>query len=101
MILHCREQEWDCSSCFSLELSNPLDILSQLSMIDNKTMLSSTDIQQYTTDNSQCLDDAIKFIAYNFSNYIGLNDVAEIACMTTNRFVVFLKKLPINHSLSF
>ena len=64
-----------------------------LSQSNDKTVLSSTDMRQYTTDNSQRIDDILKFISDNYSNNIGLDDVAEVACMTTNSFCRFFKKM--------
>ncbi|WP_372775179.1 AraC family transcriptional regulator [Mangrovibacterium sp.] len=70
-----------------------LNILLQLSLAEEKTVLSSTDMRQYTTDNSQRIDDILKYISDNYSTYISLNDVAEIACMTTNSFCRFFKRM--------
>ena len=70
-----------------------LDILCRLSMTDEKGLLSSSDMRQYSTDNSQRLDDIIKYISDNYTGDITLNDVADIACMTTNSFCRFFKKM--------
>ena len=70
-----------------------LDILCRLSMTEEKCILSSSDMRQYTTDNSLRLDEVIKYISDNYANYIGLQDVADIACMTTNSFCRFFKKM--------
>jgi len=50
-------------------------------------------MRQYTTENSQRLDTVLKYISDNYASYINLNDVAEIACMTTNSFCRFFKKM--------
>jgi len=70
-----------------------LSILLRLSVAEDKKVLSSTDMRQYTTENSQRIDEVLKYISDNYSNYIGLNDVAEIACMTTNSFCRFFKRM--------
>ncbi|MCF6333731.1 MAG: AraC family transcriptional regulator [Draconibacterium sp.] len=69
-----------------------MDILFRLSLTDDKTVLSSTDMRQYTTDNSQRIDNVLKYISNNYASYIGLDNVADIACMTTNSFCRFFKK---------
>lgn len=70
-----------------------LNMLYRLSKTDNKTVLSSTDMRQYTTDNSQRIDSVIKYISINYANFISLEDVSEVACMTTNSFCRFFKKM--------
>lgn len=70
-----------------------LDVLCRLSVSDDKTVLSSSDMRQYTTDNSDRLDAVIKFISNNYTGEINLDDVADIACMTTNSFCRFFKKM--------
>ena len=70
-----------------------LDMLCRLSLTDDKTVLSFTDMRQYTTENSHRLDTVLKYISDNYASYINLNDVAEIACMTTNSFCRFFKKM--------
>jgi len=69
-----------------------LEILYRLSRSDNKKILSSTDMRQYTTDNSQRIDTVIKYISNNYASYIRLEDVSRVACMTTNSFCRFFKK---------
>lgn len=70
-----------------------LDILSRLSLTDDKVVLSSTDMRQYTTENSQRIDTVLKYISDNYNNYISLNDVSDVACMTTNSFCRFFKRM--------
>jgi YesN/AraC family two-component response regulator len=70
-----------------------LDMLCRLSETDKKKVLSSSDMRQYTTDNSDRLDTVLKYISDNYADYIGLQDVADIACMTTNSFCRFFKKM--------
>lgn len=70
-----------------------LDLLCRLSFSKDKKVLSSTDMRQFTTVNSQRIDTVLKFISDNYPNYISLKDVADIACMTTNSFCRFFKKM--------
>ena len=56
-------------------------------------MLSSSDMRQYTSENSDKLDLVLKFISDNYSSHITLNDIADVACMTTNSFCRFFKKM--------
>lgn len=70
-----------------------LDVLNRLSVTNEKSVLSSSDMRQYTTDNSQRLDEVIKYISDNYADYISLQDVSDIACMTTNSFCRFFKKM--------
>lgn len=70
-----------------------LDILRKLSLTENKSVLSSTDMRQYTTDNAQRIDTVLKFISDNYASDISLGDVADVACMTTNSFCRFFKKM--------
>lgn len=75
------------------QLIKLLSLLHRLSLTDDKICLSSTDMRQYTTENSQRLDAVIKYISDNYATYISLKDVADIACMTTNSFCRFFKKM--------
>jgi len=75
------------------QLIKLLDMLCRLSSAEEKKVLSSTDMRQYTTENSQRIDDVLKYISDNYSSYIKLQDVADIACMTTNSFCRFFKKM--------
>jgi YesN/AraC family two-component response regulator len=70
-----------------------LDIIYRLSITDDKTVLSSSDMRQYTTDNSQRIDTVLKYISDNYASEINLDDVADISCMTTNSFCRFFKKM--------
>ncbi|QCX37598.1 helix-turn-helix domain-containing protein [Aureibaculum algae] len=70
-----------------------LDILHQLSITNSKVVLSSSDMRQYTSENSDKLDLVLKFISDNYSSHITLNDIADVACMTTNSFCRFFKKM--------
>jgi len=70
-----------------------LNILYQLSKTGDKSILSSSDMRQYTTEHSQRIDTVIKFISDNYTLNISLNDVSDVACMTTNSFCRFFKKM--------
>ncbi|GGZ40077.1 AraC family transcriptional regulator [Echinicola pacifica] len=70
-----------------------LEILSRLSVTTDKNVLSSSDMRQYTTENSQRLDTVLKYISDNYASNITLEDIADVACMTTNSFCRFFKKL--------
>ncbi|WP_346882160.1 AraC family transcriptional regulator [uncultured Algibacter sp.] len=72
-----------------------LSILFKLSQCDNenKSVLSSTDMRQFSTENPDRLDTVIRYISDNYKSEISLGDVAGIACMTTNSFCRFFKKM--------
>lgn len=70
-----------------------LNILYQLSKTSDKNYLSSTDMRQYATEHSKRIDGVIKYISDNYSKKITLNDVSGVACMTTNSFCRFFKKM--------
>jgi len=70
-----------------------LNLLHRLAKIENKAVLSSTDMRQYATEPSKRLDAVIKHISDNYAGHITLQDVADIACMTTNSFCRFFKKM--------
>jgi len=70
-----------------------LGILHRLSLIENKKVLSSTDMRQYASESSKRLDAVLKYISDNYASSIHLQDVADIACMTTNSFCRFFKKM--------
>ncbi|WP_299676599.1 AraC family transcriptional regulator [uncultured Tenacibaculum sp.] len=69
-----------------------LSILNDLSLTKDKEILSSTDMRQYTSENSDKIDTVLKYISDNYANNISLEDVSNIACMTTNSFCRFFKK---------
>ncbi|TYA92139.1 AraC family transcriptional regulator [Seonamhaeicola marinus] len=70
-----------------------LDFLYRLSHVEEKQALSSTDMRQFSTENPDRLDTVIKYISDNYMNSISLGDIANIACMTTNSFCRFFKKM--------
>ena len=69
-----------------------LEILFRLSVVSGSRVLSSTDMRQDTSENAERLDAVIKYISDNYPDYIRLDDVAEVACMTTNSFCRYFKK---------
>ena len=50
-------------------------------------------MRQYATGTSQRLDAVIKYISDHYTSDISLQDVADIACLTTNSFCRFFKKM--------
>lgn len=70
-----------------------LEILHRLSVTKEKMVLSSSDMRQYNTDNAHRLDTVLKYISDNYASYITLEDIADVACMTTNSFCRFFKKM--------
>jgi len=70
-----------------------LDLLCKLSLTEDRIILSSSDMRQYTDDNSGRIDTIIKYISDNYFTDITLDDVSELACMTTNSFCRFFKKM--------
>ncbi len=70
-----------------------LSLLHQLSQSGSNAVLSSTDMRQYSTEPSQRLDAVLKYISDHYDSSIYLQDVADIACMTTNSFCRFFKKM--------
>ena len=76
------------------QLTKLLLILHRLSMTNDKQVLSSSDMRQYTSyDTFDRLDTVLKFISDNYMKPISLQDVADIACMTTNSFCRFFKRM--------
>jgi len=76
-----------------LQIIKLLNLLHELSLTNDMKTLSSTDMRQYTTETSHRLDAVIKYISDNYSNSMTLKDIAGIACMTTNSFCRFFKKM--------
>lgn len=76
----------------SISLLNILYKLSLTNEVD-RTILSSTDMRQFSTESPDRLDSVIRYISENYRSDITLSDVANIACMTTNSFCRFFKKM--------
>ncbi|MGX5856562.1 AraC family transcriptional regulator [Dyadobacter jiangsuensis] len=70
-----------------------LDILYRLSLATDRVELSSSDMRQYTQENSQRIDLVLKYISDHHASDITLNDVASIACMTPNSFCRYFKRM--------
>lgn len=70
-----------------------LNILHSLSLSKNRKLLSSSDMTEFASENEQKIDEVLKFISDNYTSYITLNDVAKVACMTSNSFCRFFKRM--------
>ena len=72
-----------------------LGILHKLSIVkqEDVTVLSSSDMRQSTTEGSEKIDLVLRYISGNYASNISLEDVSGIACMTTNSFCRFFKKM--------
>lgn len=70
-----------------------LSMLDSLSMIEDRTLLSTSDMRQSINENPDRIDRVLKFITDNYVNDISLEDVADVACMTTNSFCRFFKRM--------
>ncbi|WP_136482005.1 AraC family transcriptional regulator [Cognatitamlana onchidii] len=69
-----------------------LDILHKLSMVNDKQLLSSSDMRQYTPKGAKRIDRVIRHISDNYAKDISLENISDIACMTPNSFCRFFKK---------
>lgn len=72
-----------------------VELLSVLQKLSNETkieVLSSSDMRQSTTESSERIDTVLRYISDNYATNIGLDDIADVACMTTNSFCRFFKK---------
>ncbi|TGV01887.1 AraC family transcriptional regulator [Flavivirga rizhaonensis] len=69
-----------------------LGILYELSITNEKQLLSSSDMRQYTAKGARRIDRVLRYISDNYSKSIALEDVSDIACMTPNSFCRFFKK---------
>ncbi|MDX6747905.1 AraC family transcriptional regulator [Polaribacter sp. PL03] len=72
-----------------------LDILDKLSLVskEDRTVLSSSDMRQTTTESSERIDTVLKYISDNYASSISLDNISGVACMTTNSFCRFFKKM--------
>ncbi|MEM6629547.1 MAG: AraC family transcriptional regulator [Bacteroidota bacterium] len=77
----------------ALQATKLLEILYQLAITQNRSVLSSTDMRQYTFEHAHRIDTVLKFISDNYDSYLTLNDVADIACLTPNSFCRFFKRV--------
>lgn len=69
-----------------------LSILQKLSLETEIEVLSSSDMRQSTTESSERIDTVLRYISDNYASSIALDDIADVACMTTNSFCRFFKK---------
>jgi AraC-like DNA-binding protein len=70
-----------------------LDILDQLSLSEGKQYLSSSDMSQMNIDKENNLNKVIKYISDNYATNISLEDISSVACMTTNSFCRYFKRM--------
>lgn len=75
------------------QLIKLMELLYELSLSDGQRQLSMADMRQYTTDNSKRLDGVLKFISDHYADSISLDKVSSVACMTSNSFCRFFKKM--------
>lgn len=71
-----------------------LDLHDELSLVkmSNRTVLSSSDMRQSKTESSERIDTVLRYISDNYASKINLNDISNVACLTTNSFCRFFKK---------
>ncbi|MGJ8743989.1 AraC family transcriptional regulator [Polaribacter sp.] len=71
-----------------------LDLLYQLSLVDveDRVVLSSSDMRQSTKESSERIDNVLRYISDNYASKIDLREISEVACLTTNSFCRFFKK---------
>lgn len=70
-----------------------MGILNRLTRLRSREILSTTDMRQSTSQGDQRIDKVLKFISDNYKKEICLEDVADVACMTTNSFCRFFRKV--------
>lgn len=72
-----------------------LKLLHKLSIVEEnqKTHLSTEDLRQSKRGSSERIDRVLSYISNNYDKNLTLEDVANIACMTTNSFCRFFKKM--------
>ncbi|WP_339882639.1 AraC family transcriptional regulator [Polaribacter vadi] len=72
-----------------------LEILNKLSLVKEKdrVVLSSSDMRQTKSESSERIDTVLKYISDNYATSIALEDISNVACMTTNSFCRFFKKM--------
>lgn len=70
-----------------------LDLLFQLSLDGNANQLSTSDMRQQSDCHSDRIDRVLKYISDNYEKDIDLQEIADIACLTSNSFCRFFKKV--------
>lgn len=70
-------------------------LLHRLSLIDekHKTNLCSTDLRQSKGGSSERIDKVLRYITDKYNTNITLEEIADVACMTTNSFCRYFKKM--------
>ncbi|PWJ41796.1 AraC family transcriptional regulator [Sediminitomix flava] len=69
-----------------------LKILNGLASSGETKVLSTSDMRQEVDDSSERIEKVLKYIANNYDRDLDLQEIADIACMTTNSFCRFFKK---------
>lgn len=69
-----------------------LDILNELSLAE-ATVLSSSDMRQYTQKNAHRTDKVLKYISDNYASELTLDDISDVANMQTTSFCRFFKQI--------
>ncbi len=69
-----------------------LDILNELSQVKS-TVLSSSDMRQYTQKNALRIDKVLKYISTNYASEITLDQISDVASMRTTSFCRFFKQI--------
>ncbi|MCL7762963.1 AraC family transcriptional regulator [Polaribacter sp. Z014] len=72
-----------------------LGVLHKLSTVkeESVSVLSSSDMRQSITESSEKIDLVLRFISDNYTSNLSLEEVSGVACMTTNSFCRFFKKM--------
>lgn len=69
-----------------------LGLLHRLSSVKEREVLSTSDVRQQVGGDSNKIDKVLKYISENYHHDIDLQEIADVACMTTNSFCRFFKK---------
>ncbi|MBX2814694.1 MAG: AraC family transcriptional regulator [Saprospiraceae bacterium] len=74
------------------QLIQLLSLLCRLANSPEQEVLSSADMRQYKDQHSDRLTQVVRHISDHYADDISLQDIADVACMTTNSFCRFFKK---------
>ncbi|ANQ52374.1 helix-turn-helix domain-containing protein [Flammeovirga yaeyamensis] len=92
--LKLEEEIFDCLNKSTAEQSiHLLSLLLKLSTAEGKQLLSTSDMRQSNDSNSDRIDRVLKYISDNYEKDIDLQEIADIACLTSNSFCRFFKKV--------
>ncbi|QWG10325.1 AraC family transcriptional regulator [Flammeovirga kamogawensis] len=69
-----------------------LGLLNKLSEMEGKEILSTSDMRQNKNCNSERIDRVLSYVSDHYDKDIDLQEIADIACLTTNSFCRFFKK---------